>query len=119
MQANVTTMNNGVETGSDWGNYKAAWGLTKGGSATANQSIYSGMRILFMKGLDVDEAIYENNGKELSPSSVVNWRGGDLNSWWFPVMNYREKGARWYAESVYSYWVNSQFSKDKKYYVKQ
>jgi hypothetical protein len=118
MQSNVTTSSNGVETGSDWGDYKAKLGLTKGGSASPSESIYAGIRMLFMKGLQVAKVEYENGGKTLSPNSEVTWRGGNLNNWWNAVQSYNGNFSN-YANTVYGYWNNSFFTTESKHYVEQ
>ena len=112
MQANVITGKGTKRERTDWGEYKTRFGLTKGESATPEQSIFAGIRILFMKGLTVDEAVYDSwtkeNGAPLNEDSTVSWKGGDLKSWWHAVYNYNAaKNPSGYAKEIYSNWNNS------------
>jgi len=116
MQANVTTTNSkGQITGSDWADFKTKLGLVQGKSATPEQSIYAGIRILYMKGLVVDQAVYENGYP--SQQSTVSWKEGNLNSWWIATRDYNGSSKKEsYVRTVYNYWNNSFFSKSSKYY---
>jgi|GEM_PF-5283787 len=118
MQSNVTTTNSqGQVTGSDWADFKTKLGLVKDNSATPEQSIYAGIRILYMKGMTVDNAIYESGN--VSQNSNVSWKGGNLNSWWFAVKDYNGSNQKEsYVRTVYGYWNNSFFSKLSQYYPK-
>ena len=118
MQANVTTTNNGKITGSDWAPYKTAFGLVQNGSATPQQSIHAGIRMLFMKGLETTKVVYENGSP--SEKSTVVWKGGDLKSWWYAVMYYNGSSRKEeYVKEVTNFWINSFFSQKSMYYVPQ
>lgn len=119
MQVNVTTSG-----GSDWNENKTKYGLEKNKSATVQQSIYAGIRILYTKGLRVSEAKYSNG--IVSEDSKVKWSGDDLNSWWYAIRNYNGNSdidsnnkphKDNYVQEVTNYWVNSSFSQNSKYYV--
>ena len=120
MQANVTTSNGQT----DWNENKAKYGLEKNKSATPQQSIHAGIRMLYTNGLVVSKAKYQNGF--LSEDSQVDWIGNDRNSWWYAVRNYNgnnkkdKNGAPHkdnYVRNVTKNWANSKFSQDAKYYI--
>jgi RHS repeat-associated protein len=122
MQANVTTTSGAT----DWNDNKSQYGLEKNKSATPQQSVHAGISILFSKGLIVSEVKYENNGKTLSESSTVDWKGGNLQSWYEAVKNYNGNNTTDsngqahkinYVKSIYENWNNSSYSQDPNYYV--
>ena len=123
MQANVTTTNGD----SDWNDGKAQYGLEKGKSASPQQSVRAGIRILYSKGLVVSDVKYNKDGV-LSEDSKVSWKGGELNSWWEAVKNYNGNNKidsngkahkENYVSSIFKNWNNSFFSKDSKYYASE
>jgi RHS repeat-associated protein len=93
MQANVTTTSGFT----DWSAEKKQWGLEKGKSATPNQSVYAGVRLLYTKGLKTTT----KDGKVTS----VTWRGED---WSEAVKNYNgSKRKEEYMKEVLSYFLNA------------
>jgi len=91
MQANVTTTSGQT----DWSAEKKDWGLEKGKSATPNQSVYAGIRLLYTKGLKTVV-----NGKVTS----VTWRGDDWNE---AVKKYNGGGNKNYLKEVLDYFLNA------------
>jgi len=122
MQANVTTSNGDT----DWNDSKSNYGLIKNESATPQQSVHAGIRILFSKGLIVSDIKYSNGGKSLSEDSKVSWKAKSLNSWYDAVKSYNGRNDKDsnglphkinYVKSIYKNWINSSYSQDPKYYV--
>ncbi|MEN7550053.1 hypothetical protein AAG747_19170 [Rapidithrix thailandica] len=101
MQANIT-LNNGK---SDWGDYKKAFGLIKGQSATPSQSVFAGIRILFQKGLTT-------NAK-----GGTSWTGGD--NWFKAVKRYNGGGVKNYEQVVQKYYNSVQRGTSENYNSKE
>jgi len=92
MQANVTTTSGQT----DWNDSKKQFGLEKGESATPNQSLYAGIRILYTKGLKTSE-ITDKKGTVVGYN--VTWRGSDWNS---AVKRYNGGGNPNYLQDILS-----------------
>lgn len=92
MQVNVTTTSGQT----DWSAEKKNWGLEKGKSATPNQSVYAGIRLLYTKGLKTTT----KDGKVVS----VTWRGDD---WKEAVKRYNGGGNKNYLKEVLDYLLNA------------
>lgn len=105
MQANVWFN----DKSNDWGDYKLGLGLTKRGGATPPQSVYAGIRILYMKGLKSDPV---KDMKGRIQGYKVSWRG---EGWWEAVKRYNGGGNPNYLQEVKGAYDNSVEPKSENY----
>lgn len=97
MQTNVTTTSGQT----DWSDSKKSFGLEKGKSATPNQSVRAGVRMLYTKGLQTIP-IKDKKGKIIG--YTVTWRGDNWNS---AVKRYNGGGNANYLEEVLNFLSNA------------
>jgi hypothetical protein len=108
MQANVMLFN-GL---TDWYSGKSAFGLEKGKSATPQESIYAGIRILYTKGL---KTTVMRNSRGQIIKYETNWRG-NLSNWWDAVRNYNGGGAPNYLQDVQDYFYGAKIPTGSNYH---